>query len=122
MNPGGSSDHLIIQNNPNNGGSFAQQGTIDWGNLAQATVTASVEVLSRFSGAGVDPYTIVVGQTISSQFRLSRLGLHRLQSALETLPVISGLGDAIWFGFGIKHVVRSLAQTSESTFLSYRHG
>jgi hypothetical protein len=113
MNPGGSSDHLIVQNNPSAGGSFAQQGTIDWGNLAQATATASVEVLSRFSGAGVDPYTIIVGQTISSQFRLSRLGLHRLQSALENLPVISGIGDAIWFGFGIKHVVRSLAQTTE---------
>lgn len=54
-----------------------------------------------------------MGQAVASQFRLSKLGYHRLVSAVNELPLVAGLGDAVWFGVGIKHIVRTLAQTNE---------
>lgn len=108
------SNHLIIRDHQSRGESgLPNQGQIDWVALANTTVSASVGLLSRMSGAGVDPFTIAVGQAVASKFQMSRLGVHRLETAIKNLRHESLMGEMLWFGFGIKHIVRSLMQTTE---------
>jgi hypothetical protein len=92
--------------------SFSQQGTIDWVQLSNCGVTATVTILSRLSGADIDPFTLAVGQAVISQFKLSRQGKDRLKEALLSWKCFASLENIIWFGFGVKHVVRVLAQTT----------
>ncbi|KAF5547717.1 hypothetical protein FMEXI_5043 [Fusarium mexicanum] len=95
------------------GGSFEQQGSIDWVQIAKMSVTLPISILARVTAADVSPLTIVVGQEMSSLFRLSATGHERLNKALGELKSFSAMGDAIWFGFGIKHIVRVLAETDK---------
>ncbi|KAF5684310.1 hypothetical protein FCIRC_4014 [Fusarium circinatum] len=95
------------------GGSFEQQGSIDWVQIAKMSVTLPISILARVATADVSPLTIVVGQEMSSLFRLSTTGHERLNKALGELKSFSAIGDAIWFGFGIKHIVRVLAETNK---------
>ncbi|KAL9635295.1 MAG: hypothetical protein Q9204_002677 [Flavoplaca sp. TL-2023a] len=107
-------DGLVIGNRQSRGRpGLPNQGQIDWVALANTTVSASVGVLSRLSGAGVDPFTVAVGQAVASKFRMSRLGIHRLETAVKNLRYTSMIGDALWFGFGINHIIRILMQTTE---------
>ncbi|KAF5546769.1 hypothetical protein FPHYL_10420 [Fusarium phyllophilum] len=95
------------------GGPFEQQGSIDWVQIAKISVTVPISILARVTAADVSPLTIVVGQEMSSLFRLSTTGHERLNKALRELKSFSAIGDAIWFGFGIKHIVRALAETDK---------
>lgn len=95
------------------GGPFEQQGSIDWVQIARMSVSVPISILARVTAADVSPLTIVVGQEMSSLFRLSSTGHERLIKALGELKSFSALGDAIWFGFGIKHIVRVLAETGK---------
>ena len=108
-----SNDVLLVRTQQGHATSFTQQGTIDWVALSRATVSSSVAVMARLSGAGVDPFTVAVAQALAFKFRLSRLGEHRLSKTLSELPSFSGFGNMLWFGFGIKYIVRSLANTVE---------
>lgn len=89
------------------------QGQIDWIALANTTVSASVSFLSRMSSAGVDHFTVAVGQAVASNFRMSPLGMHRLDKAIKNLHYVPGIDEALWLGFGINHIVRSMTQTTE---------
>ncbi|KAF4434147.1 hypothetical protein FACUT_7999 [Fusarium acutatum] len=95
------------------GGPFEQQGSIDWVQIARMSVSVPISILARVTAADVSPLTIVVGQEMSSLFRLSATGHERLIRALRELKSFSAIGDVIWFGFGIKHIVRVLAETSK---------
>lgn len=93
--------------------SFSQQGTIDWVQLGNCSFSATVSILSRLSAANVDPLTLAVAQAVAGQFKLSRHGKERLREALQSLKCFNSLGDVLWFGFGVKHIVRVLAQTTQ---------
>ncbi|KAF5702985.1 hypothetical protein FGLOB1_9287 [Fusarium globosum] len=93
------------------GGPFEQQGSIDWVQIARMSVSVPISILARVTAADISPLTIVVGQEMSSLFRLSTTGHERLIKALGELKSFSAIGDAIWFGFGIKHIVLVLAET-----------
>ena len=54
--------------------SFVQQGTVDWSSLARASVTASISVLTRLSGCGVEPWTATVASVILGTIKLSTQG------------------------------------------------
>ncbi|KAI9790688.1 MAG: hypothetical protein M1816_004829 [Peltula sp. TS41687] len=95
--------------------SFAQQGQVDWVQLANSSVSTSVAILSRLSAANVDPFTLAVGHALCSSFKLSTVGQTRLQEALDKLISCSSIGNVIWFGVGVKHVVRHLAQTTSGS-------
>jgi hypothetical protein len=100
------------------GASFTQQGSVDWISLAQGTATWSIGVLSRFSAAGVDPYTTIAAQVVcKANFQLSHSGRRNVNSALSKLTAFKSFGDALWFGFGTKHLVRTLATTEEGTLV-----
>ena len=109
----GSHNLLLVRDQLGQATSFTQQGTVDWVALSQASVVSSVAVMARLSGAGVDPFTVTVGQALAFKFRLSQLGEHRLTKTLSELPSFSGFGNMLWFGFGIKYIVRNLASTME---------
>nr|RBQ90483.1 hypothetical protein FVER53263_07651 [Fusarium verticillioides] len=95
------------------GGPFEQQGSIDWVQIARMSVSVPISILARVTAADVSPLTVVVGQEMSSLFRLSTTGHERLVRALGELKSFSAIGDVIWFGFGIKHIVRVLAETGK---------
>jgi hypothetical protein len=56
------------------GPTFAQQGSVDWVALSGSTLSFSVEVMSRFSKAGVKMITVAMGQTFFSGFKIPPAG------------------------------------------------
>ncbi|KAK3693100.1 hypothetical protein B0T22DRAFT_486878 [Podospora appendiculata] len=83
---------------------FAQQGSVDWLQLAKMTVSIPVSIITRLAAADITPMTIIVARNIASVFRIFPLGYSRITESLGRLQSYSALGDAIWFGFGIKHI------------------
>lgn len=77
------------------------------------TVTASVALLGRLASAGIEPLTLAVGQAVCAGLVLGPTGERRLQESLNNLKSFSSFGDAIWFGLGVRHVVRTLVQTAQ---------
>lgn len=96
---------------------FPQQGQVDWATVSKSTISFSVGVLARLSAASIDPYTVPIGHWIGSSFHLSKTGRRNLEQALNNLHSCTGFGDALWFGFGIKHVVRGLSTTEQGATL-----
>lgn len=93
--------------------SFVQQGTVDWPSLAKATVTASVSVLTRYSGSGVELWTVAFAQVVLGTIRLSAKGESNLNEALAKLHSFGSYGNVMYYGFGVKHIVRTLAESAE---------
>ena len=92
---------------------FAQQGTVDWTALSRSSFTFSVEVMSRFSKAGVEMITCAMGQAMCSQFNVPPEGQQRVTDTISKLKAYSSYGQFLWFGFGVKHIVRSLCETKQ---------
>lgn len=92
---------------------FQQQGQVDWVAASRTTVSFSLEILKRISDADIDAYTLVVAQKIMHQFHMPVVGQQRVQDAIKQLRSTSSFGDVIWFGFGVKHLVRSLSQSDD---------
>ncbi len=74
---------LQIGNSSSSSG-FSQQGTIDWVQLSNTTVSASVAVLARLSAANIHPMTLVVGQALCMNFKLSLKGEFNSFSAFNS--------------------------------------
>ena len=81
--------------------------------LAKSSVTFSVDILNRISKANVDAITITVAQAMFSQFNFEANAQKRLHESLSTLKAFSSASTALWFGIGMKHIVRSLADTEQ---------
>ena len=96
---------------------FAQQGTIDWVSLGQTQFSASIAVLGRLSSAGVEPLTIAVGQAICANIPLGAHGEKVLAEEMSRLRACSSFGDVVWFGVGVRHILRVLVQTSQGASL-----
>jgi hypothetical protein len=95
------------------GSNFAQQGSVDWVSLSASTMSFSMEVLSRFSKAGVEMITIAVGQKIFATYNVPPEGHKRLAEAISKLKAMSSFGTALWFGFGFKHIIRTMCETEQ---------
>ncbi|KAF3934778.1 hypothetical protein ABW20_dc0108884 [Dactylellina cionopaga] len=96
---------------------FAQTGTVDWVEFVKSTVSFSVETLARLSNGRLDAYTILVGQALSSSFRVEQEARGRLSSAVKELGAYKGFGDMLWYGFGISNPIRRLAVSEEGMLL-----
>lgn len=92
---------------------FAQQGQVDWISLSNSSLSFSVEILSHFSKSGVEMVTVAVGQAIFSRFKVPAEGQKRLSDAISRLHAFSSYGQVLWFGFGIKHVLKTLCETEQ---------
>ena len=93
--------------------SFAQQGTVDWPSLANASINASVSFLTRLSGCGVELWTAAVAQVIFGNLKISVEGERRIQHALSKLHSFGSFGNVMHFGFGVQHIVRTFADSAE---------
>ena len=94
-------------------GQFQQQGTVDWTRLAFASVSSSISILSRVSLANVDPYTIFASQVVAGDLAWSEEGRERFDAALRSSQGIPGYHKALWFGFGVKHIIDVLTSTEQ---------
>src|SRR3984885_10101198 len=92
---------------------FPQSGSWNMIDLAKTPITATVGVLSRYCAGRVNPYTAVVGQALCANFQLTQKGRNNVETALLSLSAVGSLGDALYFGFGVEDLVRSLATTEE---------
>lgn len=96
---------------------FPQNGSWSWSDMTCKLVSSGVAVLSRYSAGGVDPFTIIVGQTMCRLFELGRQGEKRLRGIIESLPIHNTMGNIVHFGFGADSVVRNLSSTYEGGIL-----
>jgi hypothetical protein len=88
------SDALVPSSQPASA-NFTQQGSIDWVSLSKSSLSFSVEVLSRFSKAGVEMITVAIGQAIFSGFAVPPDGQQRLADAIAKLKVFSSYGNVL---------------------------
>ncbi|RJE17629.1 hypothetical protein PHISCL_10035 [Aspergillus sclerotialis] len=73
----------------------------------------SVEVLSRYAKAGVEPLTVAMGQGICSKFCIPADAQQRVSQSVKKLKAVSSYGNLLWFGFGVKHIVRVLVESEQ---------
>ena len=106
---------IVPQASSGSGSAFVQQGSLDYVALSKSTLTFSVEILSRFSKAGVEMITVAMGQAMSSRFRVPPEGQKNIADAVSNFKAYPSLSKVLWFGFGIKHVVRLLCETEQGT-------
>lgn len=94
---------------------LSEQGSIDWVTLSRTTYSATIAVLGRLAGAGLEPLTVEIACAISRDLPLGLKGEANLKKALSKLQSFSSFSDAVYFGFGVRHVLRSLVQTSQGS-------
>ena len=98
-------------------GGMVQQGSIDWVALSRTTVNFSAELLARYTRAGVEPLTIAIGQALFVKSRLPADAQRRLELSVSKLKSYSSAANALWFGIGFKHLIRSLMETEQGAAL-----
>ncbi|KAF2191922.1 hypothetical protein K469DRAFT_556467, partial [Zopfia rhizophila CBS 207.26] len=96
---------------PIGGGNFQQTGQVDWVSLSKIPVTFGLGVLVRLSKAELDPATIAIGGFACNQFVIKTEAQKRIHDAFSSLKSFSSYGKLVWFGFGIKPIVKDLADT-----------
>lgn len=96
---------------------FSQQGSVDWTSLGRMQFSASIAILSRLASAGVESITVAFGQAVCSRIHIGVQGETILRQRLENLKAFSSFGDVVWFGVGVRHVLRDIVQTSEGASL-----
>jgi hypothetical protein len=96
---------------------FPQAGQLDWVALLRSSVSYPLEVCLRLQNADVQPTTVGVGSFICSSFVFPPKGQSELNDSLSSLKASSSLSKALWFGFGVKHLVKQLAETESGAFL-----
>ena len=96
---------------PTGGGNFQQSGQLDWVSLSKSTFTFGLDVLVRLSKAELHPATIAVGLIACNRFVIDPKAQKRIHDALSSLKSFSSYGKLVWFGFGIRPVIKDLADT-----------
>ncbi|KAF5709785.1 hypothetical protein FGLOB1_5771 [Fusarium globosum] len=92
---------------------FQQQGTVDWTKVLSGSVAFSVDVLSRLSKAGIEAFTIYAARAIFSNVKIGPNGELRLHRALDKISAFPSFGKALWFGFGVRHIIWSMQESTE---------
>lgn len=102
-----------------NSGVLTNRGSIDSVALSRATVSFSVELLARYSRAGVEPLTIEVGQAIIARFSEPADAQRRLEHSVSKLRAYSSAANALWLGIGFKHLIKTFMETEQgATFIA----
>ncbi|KAF5652418.1 hypothetical protein F25303_3295 [Fusarium sp. NRRL 25303] len=110
----GQSAPLIFQDGqPSTAVGFQQQGTVDWTTVLSGSITFSVDVLSRLSKSGVEAFTIYAARAIFSNVKIGPNGELRLHRALDRLTAFPSFGKVLWFGFGVKHIIWTIQESTE---------
>ncbi|CAD6564957.1 MAG: hypothetical protein ASARMPREDX12_004532 [Alectoria sarmentosa] len=102
-----------LSNTTGSPSTFSQQGTIDWTALGRMQLSASVAIVGRLAAAGIESLTVAVGQILCNRVPIGAHGEKVLMESMGKLKSFSAFGDAVWFGIGIRHVLRSLVHTAQ---------
>ena len=108
----GPTDRLALAQR-DGGTGLQQQGSIEWTRLTSSVVNFSVEFLARMSNGGIEGLTIFAAETVLAKLKLGPSGEKKTLEAISKLKAFSSFHSALWFGFGVKHVIRQLAESSE---------
>ncbi|CAI6339208.1 unnamed protein product [Periconia digitata] len=100
-----------------NGSNFAQQGSLDWVALGRTQYSASIAVLGRLAKAGIDSLTVAFGQALCLRLPIGSHGEKVLAESMSKLTAKSIGADLIWFGIGVRHILREMVQTSQGCSL-----
>ena len=95
------------------GGGFQQSGQVDWVSLSKSTFTFGLDVLVRLSKAELHPATTAIGLIIFGRFALNTESQRRIHDALSNLKSFSSYGKLVWFGFGIRPIIKDLADSEQ---------
>ena len=76
-------------------------------------LSASVAIVGRLAAAGIESLTVAVGQVLCNRIPIGAHGEKVLMESMGKLNSFSAFGDVVWFGIGVRHVLRSLVQTSQ---------
>ncbi|KZT61841.1 hypothetical protein CALCODRAFT_552906 [Calocera cornea HHB12733] len=99
------------------GGGFVTQGQVDWTAITSSTLQLAVNVLERSSHGGVEPLTLVAGYSLGARMEVGALATKKVSLAVSQLKSFSTLNTVLWFGFGIKHIIRRLAESRQGMAL-----
>lgn len=99
------------------GTSFSQTGSISWVELVKCLVSGSLGIYQRLSGSDVGVDTALVGCMLGGCFKFGPAGRRNFLKTLEQLPAIGTYGNVIWFGFGVRHLIRDLTTKEEGGIL-----
>ncbi|KAF3318854.1 hypothetical protein TWF173_005264 [Orbilia oligospora] len=92
---------------------FSNSGQIDWVTLAGSSVKFTVDVLARLSKAGIETFTLAASYAVLGRFKLGDQAEIEVYNSVGKLKAFSSFNSALYFGFGVRHVVRSLADSAE---------
>lgn len=106
-------DHSNVLGRREGNSGLQQQGSIDWSRLSSSFVRLSVDFLVRLSNCGVEGVTVHAAQAVLSKMKLSSEGEKRVLEAVAHLPAFSSINKVLWFGFGIKHIIRHMVETDQ---------
>ena len=96
------------------GDGMVQQGQVDWTRLGGSMVSWTIEYLVRISNGGVEGITTTAAQVMLGELKLSAEGERRLQDAVSRLSAVSSsINKFLWFGFGVKHIIRTFAESEQ---------
>ncbi|CAH0051602.1 unnamed protein product [Clonostachys solani] len=109
----GSSAPLLCQDLESSNPAFQQTGTVDWVAVGKSSVGFTVDALSRLSKCGVDALTIYAARGIFSMMQLGARGEERLDKALGEIRAASAFDNVLYFGFGVKHIIRIMRDSRE---------
>ena len=76
-------------------------------------LSASVAIVGRLAAAGIESLTVAVGQVLCNRIPIGAHGEKVLMESMGKLNSFSAFGDVVWFGIGVRHVLRSLVHTSQ---------
>ncbi|KAH8722525.1 hypothetical protein GQ44DRAFT_774793 [Phaeosphaeriaceae sp. PMI808] len=96
---------------------FAQQGSVDWVALGRTQYSVSIAILGRLAKAGIDPLTVAFGQAMCARIPIGTHGEKVLSDSMNKLTSKSFVADMLWFGVGVRHILRELVQTSQGCSL-----
>jgi hypothetical protein len=83
---------------------------IDWLAWSKTRFSVTVDDLSHYNLAQVDPYTVRIAQTLCEQFKISKEGQRHLAHAFGSLPEYR-YHSALGMGYGPRHLVRTLLKS-----------
>ncbi|KAF2495454.1 hypothetical protein BU16DRAFT_618260 [Lophium mytilinum] len=92
---------------------FSQHGTVDWTNLAQIPFNTSMAILGRLADAGLQPLTVAMAQAMGHCLPISVAGEKKLKEAVSSCKAFSSFGTMLWFGIGVRHILRTMVDTSQ---------
>ncbi|KAK2742869.1 hypothetical protein FQN55_007653 [Onygenales sp. PD_40] len=90
---------------------FPQQGQVDWVALSSSSLTFTRDLLARLAKANIDANTVATGRVLFSAFSVGPRVQNEILETLKTLKSFQSYGNLIWLGFGVKSLVRDLADS-----------